>query len=494
MTYKRNISWMTRAALLLCLAWALAGRADAAEGAKTEAKAATSSTATAASCAAAVAPAGVVFDDSPRWQATSRLPPHCEIRGLAAGKIRFVMRLPAAWEGRFLLAGCGGFCGELQPDKEGLGNAINVAVRRGYAAISHDGGHQAASWETSWAEDAEALEIWAHKVLPLMTQAGVDIAKSVYGIAPRYKYFSGCSNGGRLGMMAAQRYPGLFDGIAAGASIFDLSGTAGLWGAWMTQQTLPEGKPVIAPERWAVVHRKVLQRCDALDGQRDGRIDTPRACTVDFSTFTSGDEPLTAAEASALTALYGGVRDASGAMIYPALELGSEFFGDIWLGGSEARAAWGTLASRGYRQMLARSLGHSPGDVPADVDAVRDMIARSPVPAITDAVDTDLAAHARSGSKLLIYHGLADPLIIPRPLENYYATAAERAGGLAALRQHTRLFMIPGWGHCWERPATAGDDFDPLAAVEAWVERGQAPDSLPLRSRDGQRVEQIPMR
>ena len=100
------------------------------------------------SCTATTAPEGVFFDGAPRWSTDGNLPPHCEIRGVAAGKIRFVIRLPANWQGRFLLAGCGGFCGELQPDKEGLSNSINASVRRGYAAISHDGGHQASSWET----------------------------------------------------------------------------------------------------------------------------------------------------------------------------------------------------------------------------------------------------------------------------------------------------------------------------------------------------------
>lgn len=445
-------------------------------------------------CAAVTAPAGVRFETSPRWVEGKNLPPHCEIRGIAVDKIRFVMRLPSDWKGRFLLVGCGGFCGELLPDKEGLGNAINEAVRRGYAAVSHDGGHQAPSWETGWARDTEALEIWAHKVLPIMTAAGSAIAQSMYGMAPRYKYFSGCSNGGRLGMIAAQRYPGLFDGIVAGASIADLSGVAGLWGAWMTRLTIENGKPVIAPQRWKLIHRKIVERCDRLDGRNDSRIDSPRACKIDFNEFIAGDDPLTAKEAAVLDALYGGVRNSKGQVIYPVLEPGSEFFGDIWLGASAERKAWGVLASEGYRQLLAASVGKSTSDMSTDIDELQSTIAHSPLPALTDAMDPDLRPLAKSNGKLLIYHGLADPLVIPQPIEDYYDAAARKMGGIETLRRHARLFMIPGWGHCWERPAPVGDEFDPLAAIEAWVERSDAPRSLELRARDGSRVENIPMR
>ena len=101
-----------------------------------------------------------------------------------------------------LMAGCGGFCGELRPDKPGQSNAINEALKRGYAGISHDSGHQAKSWETQWASDRVALELWAHKVLPRVAGVGEQLATALYGRAPAYSYFSGCSNGGRLGLQA----------------------------------------------------------------------------------------------------------------------------------------------------------------------------------------------------------------------------------------------------------------------------------------------------
>ena len=39
--------------------------------------------------------------------------------------------------------------------------------------------------------------------------------------------------------------------------------------------------------------------------------------------------------------------------------------------------------------------------------------------------------------------------------------------------------MVPGMNHCGGGPAL--DDFDPLAAIEAWVEAGRAPEALPAR-------------
>lgn len=395
-----------------------------------------------------------------------------------------------------MMAGCGGFCGALIPDKPGHSNAINEALKRGYAAISHDSGHQAKSWETHWAQDREALELWAHKSLPVVTELGTQLATAMYEQAPRYKYFSGCSNGGRMGLMAAQRYPGLFDGIAAGSSIFELSGIAGLWGNWLIS-TNQDGENSRFPQaKVPVIKALVMAQCDAVDGISDGVIDDPRACEIEFAAAACPanaapqDDCLTGAEVQLLERLYGGVKNAEGDSVYPVVVPGSEHYSDKWLFGADGQPAWGVRASAGYRKMLAQDLAED--DIPDGLgtEQMLEWLSRSEVPSLADATDPDLSGLVKEDTKLLIYQGWSDPLIIPEPIIHYYQQAAEVTGGLQQLQQHARLFMVPGWGHCWEKPADAPDDFDPLYELEQWVERDQVPDFMVARQLDASGVEQ----
>lgn len=451
------------------------------------------SAAAADACTSLAAPANVSFDFPPQWAESASLPKYCRVRGTIAGRVGFELRLPAQWNGRFMMAGCGGFCGELLPDKSGHSNAINEALKRGYAAISHDSGHRGASWETDFASDPEALVLWAHEVLPVVAGAGTQLTTSMYGTAPRYRYFSGCSNGGRLGLIAAQRYPELFDGIAAGGSAFDLSGIAGLWGNSLIATIQPGTTSLFPQAKVPLIERLVMKRCDRRDGAEDGIISDPLNCRVDFHaaicrpSAATADQCLTAQEAELLDRLYGGVRNGKGQVVYPSVAFGSERYADRWLFGSAGQPAWGVLASAGYRRMLAASL--SEPDVPAGLSTERmqEWIARSPIPALTDATNPDLSGLRRSGGKLLIYQGWSDPLIIPQPITAYYRRAADSAGGFDKLRDNVRLFMVPGWGHCWEKPANAPDDFDPLRELEQWVEHGRAPEYIVARqlNKDG---------
>ena len=437
-------------------------------------------------CADLQIPEHVILEEKPSWVSAEGLPKYCKVRGTISKRVKFELRLPKDWNGRFMMAGCGGFCGELMPDMPG--NSINHALKRGYAALAHDSGHQAPSWQTAWAiNDPEALALWAHKVLPVAVEVGVAITESMYGQPPHHKYYSGCSNGGRLGLMAAQRYPDLFDGIAAGGSIFDLSGITGYWGGWMISQAYTQGDdgltPVLQQSKVPFIKQAVMQQCDGLDGQEDGIIRDPRACQVDFTSLQclpdSGDEVcLSAVEANMLNRLYGGVKDANDELLYPVLSPGSEHFSSLWVFGAEGKPGMGVAITQQYLNLLATSVGATLPPTGLSNDQVRQWISESPLPAITDAVNPDLSGIRQSGAKLLMYHGWSDALVIPQPSVNYYEQAVDVAGGLQQLQTDARLFMVPGMGHCWEMPTDAPVNFDPLMIVEQWVESGRAPEHI----------------
>ena len=85
----------------------------------------------------------------------------------------------------------------------------------------------------------------------------------------------------------------------------------------------------------------------------------------------------------------------------------------------------------------------------------------------------------RQGRKLLIWHNLSDELLTPYMSVNYYKALAKRHGGYGKLQQNVRLFALPGTAHCSGGGLPVGPgSFDPLTAMENWVERGHAPDSL----------------
>jgi feruloyl esterase len=94
-----------------------------------------------------------------------------------------------------------------------------------------------------------------------------------------------------------------------------------------------------------------------------------------------------------------------------------------------------------------------------------------------NAISTDYTAFNARGGKLIMYTGLADPVVSPLDTIEYYERVVSANGGLDATRRFYRFFPVPGMAHCGGGSGTS--TFDALAALEAWVERGTAPDSIP---------------
>jgi hypothetical protein len=111
-------------------------------------------------------------------------------------------------------------------------------------------------------------------------------------------------------------------------------------------------------------------------------------------------------------------------------------------------------------------------------------------PIVNDATSGSLAAFAKRGGKLIVFHGLADTLVPPGQSAAFFDRHAAAMGGVDELSEHARLFMAPGVMHCGggtgpdafnttlgipPRPPSADRQHDMLSALIAWAEEGKAP-------------------
>lgn len=423
------------------------------------------------------------------------LPAFCAVRGIIEPSIGFEMRLPLeAWNGKLFQSGCGGYCGAVMPDKPGWSNTINGALQKGYAAITTDAGHKGGLGDAAWAlNNPEAVELYAHQSIPLSDDAAQQLLIAFYGSAPERNYFGGCSNGGRMAAMAAQRYPQRFDGIFAGGSVLKLSQNGGIYGSWVVQSnTTAEGQRIITAANFAaklpLLETEVLAQCDGSDGETDGRISQPRACIVDFDRLPKcGAEAqdnavtcFTDAELGVLQRWYQGPRNAAGQQLYPGMPPGSERFLLAWLLDPPDRIAPGNALGGDYARYLGFPEGVPEGYTAMDFDFEKDPERLVANGRLLNATNPDLTAFRDAGGKLLMWHGWQDPLVLPDQSVTYYENVESQMGGRQAAQDFVRLFMIPGQGHCWELSSDLPEHFDPLAALERWVEEGQAPDRLLL--------------
>ena len=166
-------------------------------------------------------PAGAVPDVG-QGAKTAPLPPHCEVTGIVHERtgqdgqryaIRFRMRLPDAWNRRFVFQGGGGTNGEIG-DAVGPVTGGAVALAPGYAVISQDSGHSNATnadpargGAVAFGFDAQARADYGHASLKASYDAARAILRRHYRRDPVHSYFAGCSKGGQEGMAFAQRYP-----------------------------------------------------------------------------------------------------------------------------------------------------------------------------------------------------------------------------------------------------------------------------------------------
>jgi feruloyl esterase len=404
------------------------------------------------------------------------LPTFCRVRAIIDPAIQFELWLPLSnWNGKFEGTGNGGYAGAI------VYTALAAGLRRHYAVSSTDMGHVSTAPDPgSWALGHAGLIVdQGYRAQHETALRSKEIVVAFYGNKPRLSYFVGCSSGGWQGMTEAQRYPNEYNGIVAGAPAFEVihlhAGT--LWTHLATQE--------IAADKFRLITDAVLARCDAADGVKDGLLQDPRTCKFSPAELAcregqDSSRCLTAGEVAALQRIYDGLRDSSGAVIYPGWPRGVEYALPMM-----RQPFVAALASSTFKDMV---FGDPSWDY-HQIDYERDVRrADAKLGAVLNNFSTDLTAFRRAGGKLILWHGWDDPLISPlHTLEYYRAVATFFAGGgqvgagddakaVEAISGFARLFLAPGVNHCGGGPGP--DTFDALGALEAWVEHGVAPEQM----------------
>ena len=400
----------------------------------------------------------------------------------AGDKVRIWVAIPTTnWNGRFLGTGGGGFSG-------GSAGGVNQPVASGFAAGATDTGHDGASG--NFALDAKGRLNWqairdnGHVGIHEMTVTGKALTQALYGVAPKYSYFNGCSTGGRQALMEVQKYPQDYNGVVAASPAINWTKLHAqqLWGPVLMNSV---NNPV-PPCKLAAATAAVVAACDNIDGVKDGVIEDPKRCTYDPKALvgTSAGEcgAFTETDATVIRRLWEGPRREDGSFLWYGLPRGADL-NSLWTSrGTPLKAQPFPIMLDWFRYFLTQDPQFDASSVtPAGYERLFDQSVEQYAQVIA-ADNPDLTAFRDRGGRAIVWHGWADQLISAEGTVDYYTRVQQAMGGAKKTSEFIRLFMAPGVGHCGGGvgPAPTGT----LDAMLAWVEENKAPETLQAVKRD----------
>ncbi|KAI1097420.1 tannase and feruloyl esterase [Jackrogersella minutella] len=409
------------------------------------------------------------------------------------------------WNSRLQAVGGGGWATGRFPLSYG---AMYGAIADGYATVTTDAGVpstdalSADSWALVSPGNVDLYKLQNIGSVSLNDQAiiGKSLIRSFYGKGPDFSYWNGCSQGGRQGLMLAQRYPTAYDGIAAGApAIYWTDVIPSI--QWPQQFMDMLGEYPYGCEIDAITSA-AISTCDGLDGTVDGVVAEPDICLGTFDPFklvgttiycnqTGGEIHISKAAAAVVNATWQGTITEQGKKTWYGLNPGADLTGN----GPYSSGVSGTAATNcstgtcvglqvplGYQwlqlfaargaELNTSNLTHTQFD-----DLVYS--GKQQFTSIIGTEDADLTRFRDAGGKLLVFHGMQDIAVPLKGSEQYHRQVNAI---IPDIDDFYRYFEVPGLGHCAAGPS--GLPTGLFAQLRAWVENGTAPAQTPIQIHD----------
>jgi pimeloyl-ACP methyl ester carboxylesterase len=482
-------------------------------------------------------PVGSVKLYIPRWvEATDATPAYAVVEGSIfpvdpnGWPINFRVLLPASWSYRAMQAGGGGMNGSITV-REGR----NPMINKGFVLYGSDSGHQGGmggggtvlasgpkgAGPNDWALNEEAIRNLGYMQMKKTHDAAMVIIERIYGERPLFNYYVGGSQGGREGLMVAQKYPLDYNGIISDVPIVSFS----------TLMLAPEliriqEKPLanwVTPSKANAIRAEFLRQCDKLDGLSDGIINNYMASRAIFDvTDGSGPadpwaalrepdqkDPKSEANSSSDRLSNGQIKTLE--FVYSRLKFpsplanGVKSFG-MWLPTTDP-ASFGTITSTRYKGQegapdnapVHSSLGvlgvtgflmQNLSANPLDFTEGKAMIQRrKQISEWLDATDPDLNPFYKHGGKIILTVGTQDFIASSGAQLDYYQSLLNKMGQ-KKLDLFARVYVVPQGGHGLSgrsynvngdgetiavKNIPAPNSADKMDLIISWVEEGKAP-------------------
>lgn len=411
--------------------------------------------------------------------------PFCRVLGNISKEIAFELLVPHQWNGRFLMAGNGGFAGSIQND---LRNYLN----EGYAVAGTNTGHEGSEFVADWAlNNMERQLNFGRLAIHRTTVVSKSIIHNYYCADPAYSYFVGCSRGGGQAMVEAQLYPDDFNGIIAGAPAFNWPA----FGAKFIQHSqinYPDpndlSKTTITNDNLKLLQEQVFRQCDKLDELSDKILNDPRDCHFDFDKlpFCLDDKPgancFTQAQLSAIKSIYSPLL-VENKVVYPGLPFGLEsedLSWNFWISGTSPFLQDMPSAQHMFGTNMFKYLIYNDSSWDYSKFDFKDFFKETQyASAYLDATQIDYSAFKNKKGKMIMYHGWNDAAFSAYSTIQHYEEALKKDKDLQSF---IRLFLLPGVMHCGG--GTGPDKIDWVEQIRDWVEEDKAPERIVLSKVD----------
>lgn len=401
------------------------------------------------------------------------------------------------WNGRFLGTGGGGWVA----GRGAMGAAsLAYAVSKGFSAVSTDAGHGSDAIDVAdpsvWALKSPGnvnwpmLQNFAHVAYNDAALLGKAVTESFYSSKPKYSYWTGCSTGGRQGLMMAQRYPEVYDGVLTAAP-------ANNWARFVpseywAQLAMNEAKCYPPPCEFEAITAAAIEACDELDGVKDGIISAPGLCTFTgtevvgkvFTCIHDGipsQRKISAGAVKIAQAAWTGPSTLAGKPSWYGINHNAQLTGLVMTvcepGPANCKPGPFPIATSWIKYFVAKDPDF---DVSAMTRAQYDEVMRqsdNQFRSIMSTDDADLSGLKLAGGKVIMWHGGADRLIPINGSVDYYRRVLEQDENAG---EYFKFFEAPGVDHCG-----LGNGFFPAGVLDRlveWVEKGKKPETLMGRS------------